>query len=55
MQSLIAFDQLVNTLVWLKSEGFGKCKETQDKLNASNGGQSQGAVASIMGKLLGKK
>ena len=28
MQSLIAFDQLVNTLVWLKSEGFGKCNET---------------------------
>lgn len=27
-EQLIAFDQLVNTLVWLKSEGFGKCNET---------------------------
>ena len=27
-EQLIAFDQLVNTCVWLKSEGFGKCNET---------------------------
>ena len=28
MQPLIAFDQFINTLVWLKSEGFGMADET---------------------------
>lgn len=27
-QTLIAFDQLVNTLVWAKGEGFGMADET---------------------------
>jgi hypothetical protein len=27
-QILIAIDQVFNTLVWLRSEGFGKCNET---------------------------
>lgn len=28
MQPLIAFDQLLNTLVWAEGEGFGKADET---------------------------
>lgn len=27
-EQLLAFDQFLNTCVWLKSEGFGKCNET---------------------------
>jgi hypothetical protein len=27
-QFLLAFDQLLNTVVWLESEGQGKCNET---------------------------
>ena len=47
---------VIAPLIILLQAYFGVLrKETQDKLNASNGGQSQGAVASIMGKLLGKK